>query len=236
VTIAVGRDVRGGGVAGVRRVSGHHHTAQVNTMQQRPHLGDLVGAGGNPVLGDHDRLGMGQRGEQLDLAAFGAARLDRVADGLAVDGDRDQCVGLLAGVNLLAGRVPRDRAGPGFGPQPGADPPIRGIGVDAVRHTTDRGRTGDDVFAGPWVHATSRQGQQVGRQFRATVGDFPEVAGAGQHREHHDGQHRADLVADSPQLAGVGYAVEQVGQRADAGDTRLGMTGGRTARIRGVRH
>jgi hypothetical protein len=109
---------------GERGVPGHHHTAQIHTVQQRPHLGDLVGAGGNPVLGDHDRPGMSQRGEQLDLAALGAARLDGVADGLAAHRDCDQRVG------RVAGRVLCDRAGQGFGPQPGADLLI--VGVEAA--------------------------------------------------------------------------------------------------------
>lgn len=72
VTAPLARQVGGGGVLGVRGVPGHHHTGQVHTVQQRRNLRDLVGSLSDPHVRDHDRLLMGQRGEQPDLRVLGA--------------------------------------------------------------------------------------------------------------------------------------------------------------------
>jgi hypothetical protein len=79
---------------------------------------------------------------------------------------------------------------------------VGGVGIDAVCDAPNRGLAGRHVAAGHWVDTASGQCQQLLRQVRCTVPDLPKGAGTGQHREHRDRQHRADLMPTPRGLRG----------------------------------
>jgi hypothetical protein len=81
---------------GMQRVQGDDDPGQVQAVQQRPYLGDLVGFVPDLALSD-DRPAAGHRRQQVHRPAVG---LDRAADRLAVHRDRGRPVfpGALAGL------------------------------------------------------------------------------------------------------------------------------------------
>jgi hypothetical protein len=72
---------------GGQRVRGHDRATQVQVVQQRAELGDLVGGVVDFALREDRALTVEHRGEQLHLSAVGASG---AAQRLAVDRDRRQ--------------------------------------------------------------------------------------------------------------------------------------------------
>jgi hypothetical protein len=75
----------GVGALGVQRVGRHDRPRQVKAFQQRPESRDLVAGGVHAALGEHDTVGVVQRGQQPDRSAI---LTGRATQRLAVDRDR----------------------------------------------------------------------------------------------------------------------------------------------------
>jgi hypothetical protein len=178
---------------GVERVGGDHGVGQVQAVQQRPELGDLVGRVVHPGLGEDAVAGVVHHGEQVDLrvavvaaAAQGLARRWRpsgAAGGVPVAAE--------VPVRMAAGRPAkrrwRDRERRGRrGPTRGARSP---------RRVAARCRSG--VAAGP------ERGQVLAGRVAGPLADRAQGSGAGQHRADRDGEHADQLPSATP-VAGVG--------------------------------
>jgi hypothetical protein len=70
---------------GVQRVGGDHRAGQVQPLQQRPELGDLVGLAVHPGLGEDAAAGVVHHRQQVHLPV---AVVAAATQGLAVDRDR----------------------------------------------------------------------------------------------------------------------------------------------------
>lgn len=180
---------------------------------------------------------MQQRREQLDLPIFGASGRDGVTDDLAVHGHRNQ----RRHITAVAGAT-GDRGSVGLLPQPPAYQRIRSISVDVVGDPTRRRLAGHHITPGERVSAASGHRQQLWREIHRPVGDLPEIAGTSQHREHHHRQHRTDAVPNSPRLARIGHASQQIHQQANPDQavlhrrTRQPLSGDDSKGIRDMRH
>ena len=75
--------------------------------------------------------------------------------------------------------------------------------------------------AGQRVRRTPRQPEQLLGQIHRSIPDLPEVAGTGQHREHHHRQHRPDPIPDATSVPRIGQPMEHVDQAAHPDRPRI---------------
>jgi hypothetical protein len=191
---------------GVEHIGSHHGGGEVQAVQQRPELGDLIRLAVHPGLGEDAAAGVVHHGEQVGLWV---AVLAATAQGLAVDGDR------------LARRVGRRQWGWLLGGQPGADGAVQGVWVDAGQHAA-HGRLGGWLpGAGQRVAAGPERGQDLAGRVAGPLADGGQGPRAGQHRADRDAEQADQSMPSATSLAGVGDLGEVAKQvTALVGDQR----------------
>jgi hypothetical protein len=196
VGLLAGDQELGGVGAGVQRISGDHHTGQVQVGQQRPEAGNLAGCAVDVSLGQDGASGLVHRGQRVDLPALGAA----AAQPLAVDRDRPSPL-LLARVVAVG--------------QPGADRGGQGGGVTPGQGAADRGFAGDHPHpvAGAGMAAGTQRGTHGLGGVGGPLGDRGDRPRARQDRgsgQHQDGDQPVPTPAAGPGVGHGGEVGEQV--------------------------
>jgi hypothetical protein len=134
----------------VQRISGHHHTGQVQVGQQLGEGGDFLGGATDLALGQHRAAGMLHRRQQVHRTAVISRHLGAgAAQALAVDGNRPPPAGRPTGT-LPVG-------------QPGADHTGQHLGVQARHRPADGGLGRDREVAGGVVAGAERGPDLLGR-------------------------------------------------------------------------
>jgi len=178
----------------VQRISGDHHTGQVQVGQQWPEAGNLTRRAVDLSLGQDHAGGVVHRGQQVDLAAVASG----APQGFAVD---------------------RDRPWPSVGTvavgQPGADHTGQGLGVKPGEGAADRGFAGDGPHpaAGAGIAAGSERGTHRLGGVGGPLGDRGDRPRARQDRgrgEHQDGDQRVPAPRTGPGVGDGGQVGEQV--------------------------
>jgi hypothetical protein len=160
-------DISGGVTLSMSSIPGDNRPIQVNALQQRPDLDDLVRGLRNTDLGNDHGLLVQHRREQLHVALgiTGAG----VTHDLAVHRDTAPLLGqrITLGVVGCLGTLG----------DPLADQQVRGFGVNVFHHPTQRGTARRDQFTAALVAAGTSGLQQKGRQIGSPVACLTEVAG-----------------------------------------------------------
>jgi hypothetical protein len=185
---------------GVEGVGGDDGVGEVQTLQQRPEPGDLVGGVVHVGLGQDRGGGMIHRREQVHRRG---AVVAAAAQGLAVDGDGALWRWWPAGGRgwLLAG-------------QPLADGPVQRVGVDAGQHAAHGRLSGWPEGAGQRVAAGPERGKDLAGRIRGPLADRGQRLGAGQHRADRDAEHADQRGPSAASMSWVGDAGKVVEQAA----------------------
>jgi hypothetical protein len=181
---------------GMERVGADDPPGEVQTVQQRPEPGDLVGRVVHVGLAQDRTGGVVHRGQQVHRRP---AVITAAAQGLAVD--RDRPPPRQGWWWLLVG-------------QPSADDLVQRVGVDAGQHAAHGGLGGWPPRAGQRVAARPERSQDRPGRISSPLADRGQGPGAGQHRGDRDGQHRAERVPPAAAVAWVGHVGEVVEQAA----------------------
>jgi hypothetical protein len=176
----------------VERVGSDHGVGEVQAVQQRPELGDLIGLAVHFGPGEDTAAGVVHHGEQVDLRV---AVVAAAAQGLAIDRDRPA---RRAGCRWR----PRCRRGWLLAGQPSADGAVQGVGVDAGQHAVHCRLGGWLPGAGPRVAAGRERGQDLTGRVAGPLADGGQGPRAGQHRADRDAEHANQLVPSATPVAG----------------------------------
>jgi hypothetical protein len=178
---------------GVERIGSDHGIGELQAVQQRPELGDLVGLAVHPGLAQDASGGVVHHRQQMHLRG---AVVAAAAQGLAVDRDRPMR------------RVARRRQACWWGwllaGQPGTDGAVQRVGVDAGQDPAHGRLRWWLPGAGQRVSAHPKRGQHLPGRVAGPLTDGGQRPRAGQHRADCDAEHADQWMSSAAPVAGVG--------------------------------
>jgi len=188
--------VAGGGPLAVQGVEGDHPPGELQRLQQRLDLGNLVGLVAYLPLGQHGGHIVGHRRQQVQRPPVVLAR---AADGLAIDRQR-RPGGLLLLPPAAAGGTR-----PGMLGEEDPDHLVHRRGVHRRQHPPEGVLTRRPPPPGPPIAAGTQRGQHLLRRLTSPFGDRQHRPAPRQHRRRGHRQHRRQGMPDPPRPARIGH-------------------------------